>query len=230
MIPVHNDYAEQNGSDAHWIAVKNIVENKGDMAKTAQANYSTWVGKAGSFITTNCTEEQMRVAMAICNYGYTEEGMVYWNYGEEGVSFNYDENGNPQYTDLVVNHPLGVAEARRIYVGTVTNIPASAAMAAQYFDPEVAEANRVWLSNNVADDYRIPSLTYSDEVRDTRTDLYNTIKSYVDEMGLKFVTGEISLDQYDEYEKKLETLGLQQLLKLTNDAYKEFVERGGLTE
>ena len=25
LIPVHNDYAEQNGSDAHWIAVKNIV-------------------------------------------------------------------------------------------------------------------------------------------------------------------------------------------------------------
>ena len=35
------------------------------------------------------------------DYAYTEEGMLYWNYGDEGVSWEYDEDGVPQFTSLV---------------------------------------------------------------------------------------------------------------------------------
>lgn len=233
LIPVHNQYARENGSSAEWIPIANIVENKGDMAKAAHSSYSAWVGKAGSVITTNCTEEQLKVALAILNWGYTEEGMIYWNYGEEGVSFEYDENGHPQFTDMIVNHELGESEARRIYTGAVTIVPASAQIWTKRYDPrsqETVDCTMMFCSNNISADYRVPTLTYSDDVKQERNDLYNAIKSYVDEMALKFVTGEESLDNYDEYEEQLKKLGVERLFEIMTEAYQDWAKRGGIID
>ena len=43
----------------------------------------------------------MKLCLQMLNYAYTEEGMLYWNYGDEGVSWEYDEDGVPQFTSLV---------------------------------------------------------------------------------------------------------------------------------
>ena len=233
LIPKHNEYAREHGSDAEWIPIANIVENKGDMAKAAHASYSAWVGKAGSVVTTNCTEEQLKVALAILNWGYTEEGMIYWNYGTEGVSFEYDENGNPVYTDFIKNHELGESEARRLYTGAVTILPASVQLWSTRYDPDKAEvvnATLTFCSNNDAAAYRVPTLTYADDVKKERTDLYNAIKSYVDEMALKFVTGEVSLDKYPEYEEQLKKLGVDRLLEIMTDTYREWARNGGIID
>lgn len=233
LIPKHNEYAREHGSDAEWIPIPNIVEHKGDMAKAAHASYSAWVGKAGSVVTTNCTEEQLKVALAILNWGYTEEGMIYWNYGTEGVSFEYDENGNPVYTDFIKNHELGESEARRLYTGAVTILPASVQLWSTRYDPDKAEvvnATLTFCSNNDAAAYRVPTLTYADDVKKERTDLYNAIKSYVDEMALKFVTGEVSLDKYPEYEEQLKKLGVDRLFEIMTDTYREWARNGGIID
>lgn len=233
LIPAHNEYARENGSDAEWIPIANIVENKGDMAKAAHASYSAWVGKAGSVITTNCTEEQLRVALAILNWGYTSEGMIYWNYGEEGVSFEYDENGNPKFTALIMDNELGETEARRIYTGGATICPASVQIWTKRYDErskETVECTLMFCSNNDAAAYRVPTLTYSDDVKAERTDLYNAVKSYVDEMALKFVTGEEPLSNYAAYEEQLMKLGVERLFEIMTEAYQEFARQGGIID
>ena len=233
LIPAHNEYARENGSDAEWIPIANIVENKGDMAKAAHASYSAWVGKAGSVITTNCTEEQLQVALAILNWGYTREGMIYWNYGEEGVSFEYDENGNPKFTALIMDNELGETEARRIYTGGTTICPASVQIWTKRYDErskETVDCTLMFCSNNDAAAYRVPTLTYSDDVKAERTDLYNAVKSYVDEMALKFVTGEEPLSNYAAYEEQLMKLGVERLFEIMTEAYQEFARQGGIID
>ena len=187
LIPKHNEWAKENGLKSEWIPIPNIVENKGDMAKAAHANYSAWVGKAG-------------------------------------------ETGTPQFTDIMLNHLLGLTAATEIYTGGTTNTLASAQIWTKANGPEAVHATEVFCSNNVAGDYRVPSLTYPDEVKGERTDLYNAIKSYVDEMALKFVTGEESLDNYEAYEKQLEKLGVDRLFEIMTDSYQEFAKRGGIIE
>ena len=46
--------------------------------------------------------------LKLVNWLYSEEGQQMYNWGEEGVAFEYDENGQPQWTDLVVNNPDGL--------------------------------------------------------------------------------------------------------------------------
>ena len=43
--------------------------------------------------------------MAWCNYWYTPEGTLLANYGIEGKSWEYNEDGEPQFTDLILNNP-----------------------------------------------------------------------------------------------------------------------------
>ena len=230
-IPVHNATAEELNNGAVWVAIPPTVQNEGDVARASHATYSAWAGEAGSFITTNCTEEQLIEALEILNWGYTEEGMIYWNYGEEGVSFEYDENGVPHFTDLIRNNELGITQARYTYTGAGGNTLASAQlwdMLVDVYGEELKEATETFRYNSVASDYRVPTLTYSDEVSSTYNDLNNAISTYFEEMALKFVTGEESLDNFDDYVATLKGMGLDTLMEIMNDAYDDFVERAGL--
>ena len=60
--------------------------------------------------------------------------------------------------------------------------------------------------------------------------MYNAIKSYVDEMALKFVTGEVSLDKYPEYEEQLKKLGVDRLFEIMTEAYQEWARNGGIID
>ena len=132
-----------------------------------------------------------------------------------------------------MNHELGDTEARRIYTGATTIVPASYQIWTKRYDPrsaEVVNATLTFCSNNDAAAYRVPTLTYGDDVKKERTDLYNAIKSYVDEMALKFVTGEVSLDKYPEYEEQLKKLGVDRLFEIMTEAYQEWARNGGIID
>lgn len=45
----------------------------------------------------------------VADYLYTEEGILLANYGVEGVTFEYNAEGKPQFTDLIMNNPDGYA-------------------------------------------------------------------------------------------------------------------------
>lgn len=45
----------------------------------------------------------MKLCLQMLNYSYTKEGSLYWNYGTEGVSWEYDDQGVPAFTSLVTD-------------------------------------------------------------------------------------------------------------------------------
>ena len=49
-------------------------------------------------------------------------------------------------------------------------------------------------------------------------------------MALKFVTGEVSLDKYPEYEEQLKKLGVDRLFEIMTDAYQEWARNGGIID
>lgn len=52
-------------------------------------------------ITTTCQNPEL--ALEVLNYFFTEDGATMANYGIEGYSFNYDKNGEVEYTELLTN-------------------------------------------------------------------------------------------------------------------------------
>lgn len=63
------------------------------------------------------------------------------------------------------------------------------------------------------------------EERKEASNLENTINTYVKEHALKFVTGEESLDKFDDFVKELNNQGLERLLEIRQAAYERYLKR-----
>ena len=64
----------------------------------------------------------------------------------------------------------------------------------------------------------------SDENTDY-SNLYVEIESYVQENNVKFITGERSLDEYDDYRSTLKDMGIDECIKLRQAALDRYNAR-----
>ncbi len=90
-------------------------------------SYAQEVTKNPAFITTSC--ENPVLAAKWLDYTYTEEAMIKNVYGIEGETFDYDENGKPQYlADKLNNNPKGMPATDYLQTICLTNANAGSAI------------------------------------------------------------------------------------------------------
>lgn len=219
--------AELENTGANWVGFEYARTKPGAPTVYIDTTYSLVTANNYAVITTSCSEEELINALKLLNYGYTEEGIMYWNFGTEGVSYTIDANGKPQWTDLVVNDPSGLSNGISKYSGA-----AAAPFSIQTEDfvkttkaEAAVDAVYKWIDNTEAQKYVLPSTTKSVEDASTCNDIKATLWTYVAEMALKFVTGDESLDNFDDFVKSMDQKGLQELLEIEQEAYNRFLSR-----
>ena len=194
-------------------AVPYPVMNEDDEIRFTQGE-AAW-GGTGAFITTAC--EDVEAAVRWLDFSYSPEGIACWNYGKEGESFVYDENGLPQYTELITgaNEPLREATSR--YVGINGN---GFSIMTVHFDqirnPAIAtEYVKVWTKDTQnAVKYRLQTLTATDEEAMELADLETALTTYANEMFVGFLLGSESLEDYDKYLENLDKLQIDRVLEI----------------
>lgn len=220
--------AEAQATGANWIPL--------DHARTAAGEPTTLIQsgalKTGvvTMITTTCSEEEMIAALKWLNYGYTEEGIMYKNYGTLGETYTLDADGKPQFTETLTNDPDGLSIAYTKYLGT-TSTP-MATIQAEYLvklknDPRSAEAPYIWTENTIYTERKFIDsyLSRTDDEQIVITDVYAPIQTYISEMALKFIMGEESLDKFDAFVAELEKMGINDVLKVQQAAYDRYLAR-----
>lgn len=217
--------AETEGTGANWVGIEYPRTAEGEPTCMIQTYYGGTKGWC-AMITTSCPEEKLITALKWLNYGYTEEGMMYWNYGNEGVSYYLDENGEAQWTELVTEDPDGTGTARQKYNGTSgAGISVQLAHMVEIgFAPAAAEAVYKWIDNTVAGSHCLPRLSMTEEESAKFSDLSSSIFTYISEAGMKFMTGEESLDNFDAYLEELNKMGLEEAVSIQQAAYDRFVK------
>ena len=70
------------------------------------SEFSVSLGMGWS-ISTQC--EDLETAGRWIDYWYTEEGSMTANYGQEGLTYVYNDEGKPVWTDLIKNNPDGLS-------------------------------------------------------------------------------------------------------------------------
>lgn len=156
--------------------------------------------------------------MKMFDYMFSEEGNLLMNFGIEGVHYKM-ENGYPKYTDIIMNDPDGRAPnvmtgvfgiSRDIplkkdirYEEQVVLLPASAE-AVKMYEPVIVPP--------------YPKLKFTDDEQEVLNAKYTEIKTYVDEMLDKFITGYEPIDKFDAFVKKLYDIGLEDVIKIHEDA------------
>ena len=177
-------------------------------------------GSGAMSISTNC--EDIPLACQWLDYFWTEEGRLLCNYGIEGEGFEYDENGNPQFTDFVVNG----GNFQFMMTGyTLSGVPSLQDFDKSFFTygDNVIEAFDTWASC-VDDLYTLPAaLTLNTEQNEAYSSKFNDINTMAEERVGKFITGELDIEtQWDAFQQDLESMGIQDCIDIYQEAYDNY--------
>ena len=201
-------YVTKDGSKAHVGTVGQIFDS------------TLWS------VSTECTDPA-----AICqyiDYIYGDDGVLLANYGVEGETFEYDSDGNPRLTELVINNPDYTYNlALNIYTcDRQTPIPfvIDEQKARNDYSQDQLDSIAVW--NEATDGlYNLPKIGVNltaDELEDYNGK-YSDIDTYLDESVSKFVVGDKSLDEFDAFVQQLKDMGIEECIEIYQGAYDRYL-------
>ncbi len=199
--------------------------NKGEKPEFGQIE-NRYPNQGGVAITTSCKD--VETAARLLDYAYSEAGHMLFNFGVEGESYTMID-GYPTYTENIMKNPDGwpVAQSMSAYIRGNYNGPfvQDIRYLQQYYTFDTQKAtNAVWGATN-ARAHKIPPITPTSEESQEFSSIMNEINTYRDEMTLKFIFGEESLDNFDDYVKNIEGMGLARALEIENAALARFNAR-----
>ncbi len=187
-----SDYASTYaGTSDHFntIPVPLVTRELGQTIDTG-----TMLGTSGEAwsVTTDCNIPE--IAVSYLNWFFTDEGTVICNYGKEGESFVYDEQGVPVYTDLIVSNPDGLSQmqAQWIYCNfQAPYVQDTTRNDSLYADETQRSALSIWDSNRTNDKKYYGSLTAEE------AEIYNIyasdLETFAGEQLLKFILNQETL-------------------------------------
>ena len=224
MTNIIND-AEAENVSSEWVSVSYPRTAAGAPTSMIQSQASLTTGD-GVIFTTSSSEEELAVALQLWNYAFTEDGMKFLAFGKEGEVHTVDAEGNIFWVDSIANAELGVDyESRKYSMWANSNIPGMLPdRLVQLKNKEVvATAPYIWTENTKAPEHFLPAIAMTEEENTVYSTYYTPIRTYVEEEAYKFLTGARSLDEYDDFVKTLNDMGLQEVLEVQQAAYDRFI-------
>jgi putative aldouronate transport system substrate-binding protein len=207
--------------DYHLVAIADPVLNAGETLHVGYMKDGSGLGKIAA-ITTACKNPE--IAVKFIDQLYTDEGFMLCNYGTLGKTYTLDENGLPVYTEMVGNNvDATITDMLCAYAAPII-WPFESVLGrdAASTSNEMAD---VWDSNNDYS-YAYPAnATLNADEKEIYSDLYPEIKSYVDEMTVKFIMGLEPLENFDNYLATLDALGVQDIVDIYQSAYDRYISR-----
>jgi len=202
------------------VGVGSLVKNKGDKALFNQRQ--ALVPGTCAAITTSC--KNVEAAVQFLNYGYTDEGDLLMQFGIEGKSFEI-RNGKLYYTDLVLKNPDGLpfAQALSQYDYCPANGPfiQGGEFCFQSYTDIQNEALKSWSNTDIMK-YFIPPLTVASKDAEDYSTIRSEVNTYINENFVLFVTGERSIDEFDNYINTLKNMKIERMIEIYQEAFDRY--------
>ncbi len=182
----------------------------------------------GAAISADC--KNIEKAAKFLDYAYSKEGHMLFNFGIEGESYTM-ENGVPTYTDFIMNNSDGLTVSQAMARYNRANYQGAFVQDKMYIEgyyalPEQKEALINWRANA---DYKnstvIPPITATLEENERSSNIATEISKYVDQAVTEFITGQRSLDTYDEFRETLKKMGVEEMVAISQQAYDRYQKR-----
>jgi putative aldouronate transport system substrate-binding protein len=210
---------------AMLIAAPYPVLKKGDMPMFGQKDPANAPG--GSVAITGKTKNA-ELAAQLLDYGYSEEGRMFFNFGNEGISYK-NENGYPKYTDLLMKNPdkLAPAQAMSLYIRGNYNGPfiQDKRYIEQYLAMQTQrDAVATWQKTDV-DNHKLPPITATPEESTELAKIMTDLNTLVDEMTLKIILGAEPVESFDKYLEKFKSVKLDRAIEIKKASLDRFNKR-----
>ena len=214
----YDDNANDDGF--HCVAITDPVQKAGDTThfdadRTGLTSYS---------VAATC--ENPEVVMEWVNYWFTDEGVLLANYGIEGQSYTLDENGKPQYTELMTANPNGDTFKTCQLLYTMVMVPTvvdTSASFSLYSDAQL-EAQKIW-SSNIDDAYVLPEITMTEDENNELSSIYSDLSTMVSEKLIKFIIGDEPMDNWPSFVADMEDMNAQRCVEIYQDALDRYLAR-----
>lgn len=199
----------------NYIGIAPLVGPYGD-----QEHHAKPVARDFGTFAISSVNEHPEASMRWIDYFYSEEGATFIRYGIEGETFNYKEDGTPEYTDEILNDERGTG----VTIGQFAPWPGGGAP--HWINNENSSAinpPEVQAAQEQLNPY-LPKQIYGAPIFDENTakevdTLRQDIDTFVEESSAKFITGSLSFDKWDEYVSTLEKIDLERLQQIYQEAY-----------
>lgn len=193
-------------------------------------NLATWPTVSYvTVITSAC--KNVEAAVQYLNYGYTYEGSLLFTFGVEGTHWTWGEDGIPKFTDEILNNPLGmtisnVSYALKIHFGSRYCYPDSIGHPGTASDTEALRIRTMWADDENEQSYlRLPPVTLTTDEASEAAELMTQVKTYADEMLLRFITGAEPLENFEQYVQNINTYGLTDAIAIYQAALDRYMAK-----
>ena len=208
---------------AEAVPVPNPVLNKGDQIHISTS--TSLVGNDCGAISTQC--EYPELAVQWMDFWYGPKGSELVNYGVEGVSFEFNAAGEPEFTDVVLNNEYGLTtEAiQAFYLGyNFGGLFDPTVMLATY-DQRQLDAMAVWTSN-IDDLWNYPiGASMTAEETDEYNGYYSDISTYLSTETVSFVTGARDLATFDDFISTLKSMGAERCVEIRQESLNRYYSK-----
>ena len=179
-------------------------------------------------ITEDC--EDVELACKWLDFFFSDEGIKYANYGLEGVSWNYNDAGEPELdldalTDGFPMISFGMTYYTLACVATLQDFDRQFGA---YSDLNL-QAMDLW--TETSDDlYTLPSqVELTADESSEFSEIWSDLSTYANTEVFKFVMGEYNFDEdWDSFIDQLKDMGLEDGVQIYQDAYDRYCEAYGI--
>lgn len=180
-----------------------------------------------------CDQETIIKLLKVADYLNTDEGILLFNYGVQGVSFEYDESGEPKWTELVTANPDGIPyNAASLMYGASTGsafLPSVLNVAKDFYKFGDSEWETVRTFQNQTDyAYGMPvalSLDYDESTE--YSVISGDLETYIEEMTIAWIVGEQTLDEaaWQDFQEHLVSMNVERMVEIYQGALDRYNER-----
>ncbi len=211
------------------MAIPYPKKNPGDEIKVY--GQGTIVRSNAWSVSTQCSDEALEQIIQLVEYIFSDEGTLLFNYGVEGEGFEFDANGDPQWTDLILNYAGGTTTAAMIYATATPAEYLPGVYDSHKFDygytEEMMAIEQMILDASTGEydypigaDYRISSedmLSAAAMMSDLSTYISTTILSWIHGQS------ELNEDTWQNYVDTCYSMNLQDIIDIYQAGYDEFM-------
>ncbi len=202
---------------------------------TLKKGDTAWLGHSDPPFTVtsyiNARGKNVDRALMWCDFGYSDEGHMLFNFGVKGQTYTLDNDGYPRYTQAVMD-ALKATTPKELSLDMYApgSGLADCYQDSRYFEqvrlalPEQKDAlfKDKWTAFTMPTPLPPVSLTPEEQRVFTK---FAEISTYADEMRQKFMLGNEPLSNYGSFVENLKKMGIDEVLAVENAAWVRFRSR-----
>ena len=216
--------ARPNNPDFTLLPVHYPTFTPGEIPQVTQE--TAWF--IGGVAITSAARDPARL-VRLLDYNFSEQGHQLHNWGIEGVSFEFDEDGNRRFLPVIMDSPRGWARdqamaAYALWQSQMSNFKKRYELEQRDSLPEQLIGRTFWMQS--PNHFLMPPVTPTMDEANEFAGLMVDINAYSREMATNIILGNIDLD--DGFQTMVDTLfgmGMERAIELRQAALERFLAR-----